>query len=533
MNADWTIPAQLALQAERRPDHPFLRRGEVTRTFAETRTRVERLAGGLRDLGVARGRTVATLIPNGVDAVEVWFAIARIGAIQVPLNPEHRGATLESMVVRSGADVLVATAFHVDELARATPGALAAFTTIVLAGAALPETPVTQRLVPLGDVAASTADAGPLPGPRTPYGIMYTSGTTGVSKGVVVSHHYGVWAGHQLAAIGRLTQDDVMYCCLPLFHQGGQADCILPALALGGTVAIADRFSASRWWPEIEACGATVFVGFAAMLTVLFKRPPEPGDAHGPMRLGIVGHVLPEMQRPFEERFGLRLLNVYGMTETEHAIFPADWDATPPGSMGVADTEHFDVALLDADDEPVPDDVPGEICVRPRRPHIMMDGYWDMPEETLRACRNLWFHTGDLARRDAAGYLWFVDRLKESIRRRGENISSTEVEHVLCEHPGVAEAAVVAVPSELGEDDVMAFVVPRTDDLTAEDLVTFSADHMAYFMIPRYVELVTDLPKTSTNKVAKGELKERGVGPATWDRAQTDLQDLGRRARSA
>lgn len=520
MNPDWTIPAQLARQADLRPDHPFLVHGETRRTYRDVQERVERLAAGLRALGVEPGRTVATLLDNGTACVEVWFALSRVSAIQVPLNPEHRGPTMESMVRRSEADVLICTPEHLDRLAASTPGAVAAFGTIIFEGdGAPPPVAAGVRVLRLAEVDGDGSDAGPMPAPTTPYGIMYTSGTTGPSKGVVVSHHYGVWAGHQLARIAGLDERDVMYCVLPLFHQGGQADCILTMLAVGGTVAIADRFSASRWWTDIERHGATTFVAFAAMLTILFKRDPDAADAATPARVGMVGHVLPEMQRPFEERFGLRLLNVYGMTETEHSIFPKDWDATPVGSMGVADDEHFDVQLLGPDDEPVPRGTVGEICVRPKRPHIMMDGYHGMPEETLAAYRNLWFHTGDLAREDADGFLFFVDRAKDSIRRRGENISSTEVEHVLDAHPDVAQSAVIAVPSDLGEDEVMAFVVPRTPTLTPDGLVAFSAERMAPFMIPRYIELVPDLPKTRTNKIAKSELKDRGVGPSTWDRA--------------
>ena len=522
MQPDWTIPAQLALQAERRPDHPFLVYGETRRTYRDVHERVERLAAGLRALGVERGRTVATLLDNGTACVEVWFALSRVSAIQVPLNPEHRGPTMESMIRRSEADVLICTPDHLARLAASTPDAIDAFRTVVLEGPGeVPAAADRMRVLRLEDLDAGGADAGPMPAPTTPYGIMYTSGTTGPSKGVVVSHNYGVWAGHQLARIAGLDGSDVMYCVLPLFHQGGQADCVLTMLAVGGTVAIADRFSASRWWPDIERHGATTFVAFAAMLTILYKRDPDAADAATPARVGMVGHVLPEMQRPFEQRFGLRLLNVYGMTETEHAIFPKDWGATPVGSMGVADDEHFDVRLLGADDEPVPWGAVGEICVRPKRPHIMMEGYHGMPEETLAAYRNLWFHTGDLAREDADGFLFFVDRAKDSIRRRGENISSTEVEHVLDSHPDVAQSAVIAVPSDLGEDEVMAFVVPRAPALTPEELVTYAAERMAPFMIPRYIELVAELPKTRTNKIAKSELKERGVGPATWDRTDS------------
>ena len=533
MNEGWTIPALLADQADRRPDAAFLVCGDARLSFADTHERVERLAGGLRSLGIGAGRTVGLLLDNGFSSVEVWFALARLGAIEVPFNPDHRGAVLQDMVARSRADVLVCTPHHLELLARSTPGALAAFDTVILDGSdGVQDVIRGKRVLQLEELYTSGGDAGPSPGPKTPYGIMYTSGTTGRSKGVLVSHHYGSYLGHRLAEICGYDAREVMYCCLPLFHQGGQANCVLPMLAVGGSVALTDCFGASRFWPEIERYGATTFLGFAPMLTILLKQSPAPADAANPVRTGMVGGVLPEVQRPFEERFGLRLLNIYGMTEADCTIYPRDPDATPTGSIGVTDGENFDVALMNEDDEQVPVGAVGEICVRPRRPHIMMDGYHDMPAETLHAYRNLWFHTGDLARRDSDGFFYFVDRLKESIRRRGENISSSEVEQVINSHPDVAESAVVAVPSEIGEDEVMAFVVARSDSLTAEQLVEYASERMAYFMIPRYVELVDGLPKTQTNKIAKSELKQRGVGDNTWDRALTELSELGRNRKS-
>lgn len=530
MNGDWTIPALLEKQAERRPDHPFLLCGDAQLSYAETAARTRRLAAGLRSLGVGAGRPVAILLDNGVPYVETWFALARLGAIEVPLNPEHRGPVLESMVRRSGADVLVCTTEHLEELARSTPAALEAFDTIILEGSAAgPNTLRAKRVHSLDELSREGGEPGPEPSPGSELGIMYTSGTTGPSKGVLVSHNYWSFLGHQQAKICGLGERDVMYCCLPLFHQGAQAACVMPMLTVGGSVALTDRFSASRWWQEIRGYGATTFVAFAAMLTILFKRSRAPDDADNPARVGIVGHVLPELQKPFEERFGVRLLNIYGMTEADCTIYPQDWDSTPPGSMGIPDAENFEVELMDENDEPVPEDAVGEICVRPRHPHIMMEGYHEMPVDTLHAYRTLWFHTGDLARRSSEGFYFFVDRLKDAIRRRGENISSSEVEQVINSHPEVGESAVVGVPSELGEDEVMAFVVARSPSLTPEELVGYAAERMAYFMIPRFVELVGELPKTQTNKIAKSELKRRGVGERTWDRARSELSDLGRR----
>ncbi len=535
MNEDWTIPALLDEQADLRPDDPFLLSGDRRLSYAELAERTRRLAAGLRSVGIEAGRPVAILLDNGIPYVETWFSLARLGAIEVPLNPEQRGPTLEHMVLCSKADVLVCTPEHLEALARFTPAALEAFETVILegSGGAVPDAARGKQVHSLDELARVTGEPGPAPSPRSACGIMYTSGTTGPSKGVLVSHNYWSFLGHQQAKICSLDERDVMYCCLPLFHQAGQAACVMPMLAVGGSVAITDRFSASGWWEEIESFGATTFVAFAAMLTILFKRPPAPGDADNPARVGIVGHVLPELQKPFEERFGVRLLNIYGMTEADCTIYPRDWESTPPGSIGLPDADNFEAELMDEDDEPVPEGVVGEICVRPKHPHIMMEGYHDMPVETLHACRNLWFHTGDLARRDSEGFYFFVDRLKDAIRRRGENISSSEVEQVINSHPEVAESAVVGVPSELGEDEVMAFVVPRSGALTPEELVRYASERMAYFMIPRFVELVEELPKTQTNKIAKSELKQRGVGERTWDRAQSELRDLGRRRGSA
>lgn len=534
MNEGWTIPALLERWAERRADADFLVHGGEHITYAEMAVRVECLAAGLRSVGIEANTPVALMLDNEPVYVECWFALARLGAVEVPLNPEQRGATLEHMVRLAAARTLICTPGHLEEIARSTPAALVVFEKIVLVGERRDiDMAPAVRVHPLAELREVGGDAGPRPRPDAILGVMYTSGTTGPSKGVLVSQHYHAFVGDGLAAMAGLGADDVMYACLPLFHQGAQADCVMTMLAVGGAVAITDRFSAGRWWEEVDRYGATTFIGFAAMLSILHKCPPSTDDAANPVRVGIVGHVLSKMQRDFEARFGLRLLNVYGMTETENAIFPRDPDSTPVGSMGVADTENFDVALLDVDDEPVPRGSTGEICLRPRRPHIMMEGYHEMPEATLRACRNLWFHTGDLARQDEDGHFFFVDRLKDSIRRRGENVSSSEVEEVLNQHPGVAESAVFAVPSELGEDEIAAHVVPRSADLSEEDLIRFAAERMAYFMIPRYVALVDDLPRTQTNKISKQRLKEIGVAAGTWDRERTDLKSIGRRAASA
>ena len=317
-----------------------------------------------------------------------------------------------------------------------------------------------------------------------------------------------------------LREDDVLYCPFPLFHIDATVLTVMPAMVLGTTAAIGERFSVSGFWDEVRAFGATVFDFMGATLTMLHKRHPEPDDADNPVRLAW-GVPLPEFAAELEARFELQLIEAYGSTDAGVPIYHPIDQPRRPGSCGRA-IPSFDVRLFDESDQEVPTGQVGQIVVRPLEPSLMADGYYGMPEATLASRRNLWFHTGDLARLDADGYFYFVGRLSDSIRRRGENISAFEVEEVLKLHPQVLDAAVYAVPSELTEDEVMAAVVPRPGEaVDPAELLRFCAHSMAPHMLPRYVDVVDDLPRTPTEKVEKHVLIARGITATAWDREST------------
>jgi crotonobetaine/carnitine-CoA ligase len=315
----------------------------------------------------------------------------------------------------------------------------------------------------------------------------------------------------------ELRPDDVLYSPFPLFHLDAAVLTVIPALVLGTTAALAERFSVSRFWDDIRTFGATVFDFMGATLTMLHKAPPRPDDADNPARLAW-GVPVPEFAPAFEARFGLRLVEAYGSTDAGVPIYQPLHAPRRPGSCGRA-IAAYDVRLLDERDADVPVGEVGEIALRPNEPSLMADGYLGMPAETLAARRNLWFHTGDLARQDADGFFYFVGRRTDSIRRRGENISAFEVEEALKLHPQVLDAAAYGVPSELTEDDVMAAIVVRDgEELDVAELVEFAGRHMAQHMVPRYIDIVAELPRTPTEKVEKRRLVEQGVTPTTWDR---------------
>ncbi|HXG65497.1 MAG TPA: AMP-binding protein, partial [Blastocatellia bacterium] len=317
--------------------------------------------------------------------------------------------------------------------------------------------------------------------------------------------------------------EDILYTCLPLFHVNAQVCTVLSAMLFDARVAMYEHFSASAFWDEIRRSRATVFLALGAMGNILYKAPPRPDDRKNHVRLAMVVPPPEDLER-FEQRFGLRVVyETFGMTEGV-VTPPAIAEPRRLGCCGrpAADTE---VRIVDEDDLPLAPRQVGEIVMRTREPYTMMSGYYKMPEATLEAFRNLWFHTGDLGYLDEDGFLYFVGRKKEAIRRRGENISAFEVEAIVNRHPAVLESAAIPVPSELGEDDVKIVVVLREGgQLSPEELLRFCEERMAYFMVPRYVEFRDSLPRTPTQRVEKYKLQAEGNTDDTWDREQAGYQ---------
>jgi crotonobetaine/carnitine-CoA ligase len=478
-------------------------------------------ARSLVDLGVGRGDLVAILLPNCPELVVTWFGANRIGAVAAPVNTAFRGPALAHVLNLTGAEVLVVDDSLIGALA-SVHNELTTLRTLVVRGdheAALDLFP--EWMVLPYSLLEVPFDPPPPPAhtDADPALVLFTSGTTGRSKGCLLSHRFAVRQAELMVENFRLRPDDVLYCPFPLFHLDATVMTVMPALVLGATAAIGERFSASGFWPEVRAMGATVFDFMGATLTILHKRQSQVDDRDHSVRLGW-GVPMPEFAASFEERFGVQLVEAYGSTDVGVPIYSDPSLPRRPGSCG-RPIPAYDVKLVDSSDGFVPVGSVGEIVVRPNEPGLINDGYLGNPSASLEARRNLWFHTGDLARQDADGYIYFVGRLSDSIRRRGENISAFEVEEVVASFPAVLEAAAYGVPSDLTEEDVMVAVVPRPGQVVDRAaLLEFCAARMAKHMLPRYVDVVESLPKTPTEKVEKHVLRTRGRTPTTWDRTR-------------
>lgn len=515
-----SLGAALRAAAREVPQLPFIRMASGEWSYGQFDALVDAAAAGLARAGVARGAIVSLMLPNCIEFLVVWFALARLGATAAPVNTAFRGQVLEDAINLVESRLLVAHA----SLRAYWGGALPRLRTVesIIEVAAPGVEPAQEAALgrPCTAYAEVLRDGSTPPEPAVGFRdlclLLYTSGTTGRSKAAMISHRFVLAQAHGFIEGLQLRSDDVLYCPYPLFHLDASVMTVVPALLLRGVAAIGERFSVSRYWDEMRAFGATVFDFMGATITMLWKQPPSARDRDHVARLGW-GVPLPAFAPQFEERFGCRLVELYGSTEAGGVMY-TPLDAPPRmGSCGVPHPR-YTVRLVDEDGFAVPDGVPGELLVRGNEPGVLMEGYYAMPEATLVAMRDQWFHTGDLLRRDADGYYYFVGRVKDMVRRRGENISAAEVEQCLEAHPQVLEAAVYGVPSELSEEDVMACVMPRPGaTLDAQALLDFAAQHMARFMVPRYLRIVSELPRTPTDKVEKFRLREQGLTSDTWD----------------
>lgn len=506
----------LAERARTDGPRPYLTADGVTYSFAETERIVRGVARGLASLGIARGDRVAMLLPNGAEFVWTWYATALLGAPMVPINSTYVGALLEYVLTDSGARGLVVHRDLVSALASVDARVRHGLEWIAVVGGTddlpLPEGP--HRWLAF-DALAATPGADPeVPcDHRDVQSIMYTSGTTGPSKGVVMPNgHFFASAMVFLRALA-LTRDDVLFTPLPLFHGLASRLGVLPCLMMGAQVHIAPRFSASHFWQQVCDANATIAHTIFSIPPMLKAQPPSPLETRHRLRAMYNSNYDAE----FEARFKVRVVEAYGLTETGLTIY-SEWPERRPGSCGKVDAD-WEAAIVDDDGAPLPAGETGELVCRPKQPTIMMAGYLNKPAETLASIRDLWFHTGDYAYRDADGWIYFSGRKKERIRRRGENISAWEIEKVVNAHPYVAESAAVAHPSPLGEDDVRLVIVPSSHaSLDPVELMRWLEARLPPLMLPRYIEFVTAMPRTPSNKVEKYKLIADGLTPAAWDR---------------
>ena len=495
-------------------DHPFLRCDGRTVTTGDLELGSRRIASRLLDWGIARGGRVAVMMANVPEFLEVWFGIVRAAATEVPVHSAYRGPLLEHILAESGARILFCDATFVGRLHGLR---IPALERVVVRGA--PEEPAPGHLVcDRLDQPVAPREPGDLPiqAPGDVTCLLYTSGTTGPSKGVVLTHGANLALAGANVALMEYGPGDVLYTAFPLFHINAKFTSVVSTLLSGARLALDDRFSASRFWDRMREEEVTSFNYMGTMLTVIAKQPPSPRDRDHAVTRCYGGACRPALWPVFEERFGVRLHEHYGMTEIGIATQNTRTDRRA-GSIGRA-APSFEVRVADASDHEAAVGAVGEIQVRPRLPDIMLREYWARPQATIDAFRNLWFHTGDRARMDADGFFYYVDRLKDSIRRRGENVSSFEVESVVDAWAPVVESAAYGVASELGEDDVMVAVVvadPAGFDPAA--LIEHCRRELAYFAVPRYVRMVAALPKTPSERVQKFVLREQGVTPDSFD----------------
>jgi crotonobetaine/carnitine-CoA ligase len=507
------VAVMLQAQAKKFGAKKLVQSGDKTWSFAEVPDLAARSAGRLHTAGINQGDRVALMCENRPEFIEIFLGAAWLGASLVPINTASRGLQLRHILENSGARLMVIEAALLGALEHVGLESLKleAIWVIDRAGDNVSVPPIAQ---PLPVLAGPVAAAATRPGDTL--AILYTSGTTGPSKGVCCPHAQFFWWGVNTAHLLGVGAEDVLCTPLPLFHTNA-LNTFFQAMITGATAIFESRFSASGFFTTLASRQATVTYLLGAMVPILLSRPPAAEELGHRVRIALAPGVPSHFHAEFGRRTGIALLDGYGSTETNFVIGTEIAQARP-GTMGRV-FEGFAARVVDEEDNEVSDGTAGELVLRAEAPFAFATGYFGTPEKTVEAWRNLWFHTGDRVIREPDGYFRFVDRLKDAIRRRGENISSFEVEQVLLSHPEIATAAAYPVRSELAEDEVMAAIVRRAgSNLDEVAVVRFCETRMPYFAVPRFLEFVDTLPTTENGKIQKYKLRERGITNGTWDR---------------
>jgi carnitine-CoA ligase len=510
----FTVAAVLDRRAEQFPDRVMMSVAGTDVTFEQMRQRSLAAANGLLDLGIGPGDCVALFTATCPEWIYFWLGAARIGAVTAAVNVASKGEFLMRALRLSQAKAIITDTercTRVGEIADRLPP----LSTVVIQEDLYDEA-LNRRLArAVVDHRGEVGDIGSL---------FFTSGTTGASKAVATTWHYLFTTAATVASAWDFGPGEVLWTAMPLFHLSAAPSVLAPML-VGGTTVVAPAFHPGTVWDEVRERGAVGFAGAGAMVSMLLRQAPDPRDAQLPLRFISAAPIDAAVYRDIETRYGCRIVTMYGLTEAFPIAVKGVADDGVPGTSGRPNPS-FEVRIVDADGEPLPEGTVGEIACRPRYPHVMSEGYVNevatAPGEAAGLCVERpprWFRTGDLGVLDSDQNLTYVDRVKDSLRRRGENISSVEVETAVMRHPAVLDAAVIGVPSELGEDDILLVVTLRADSaLNYAELLDFCSIHMPYFCVPRYVEVVNEIPKTVIGRVRKDILRARGVGPDVWDR---------------
>ncbi|MCW1432289.1 AMP-binding protein [Novosphingobium sp. JCM 18896] len=506
-----TIAHLVADRARDWPDRVAISFEEQVQTFAELDRSANAVCHLLAKLGVARSEHVAVMLENGAEAVQAWLGIARYGAIEVPLGSALRGDGLVYPLVKCSCRLAIVHASLLDRISHVRD-----------------RLPQLETVIVVGDAGTQGWKARLLEAGHEPYAsdvaaedtavVLFSSGTTGPPKGVVLPHSAGFWLAHGVREVMGYGHDDVLFNAFPLSHVNARYTTIYPAMLAGARAVLHRRFSASAFWDICRTERITAFNYMGVIPVLLLNQTVTQGDRDHCVTRAYGAGAADKISDQFEERFGVPLVETYGSTELG-MVSCTRLGERSPDSCGVASSD-YQIEIQDELGWPLPSGGTGEIVVRPTRPGVMFSRYLGDPAATVEALKGLWFHTGDRGRRDSEGKLYFVDRVKDVIRRRGENISSWEVERVLEAHPAISEASAIGVDSHVSGQEVMVVLVGAGEQVAPAELLEHCEKHLPYYAVPRYVRFVDSLPRTASARVEKYRLREAGVTPDTWDREE-------------
>lgn len=523
---DWVVGKTLARQARERGDQPFIQfEDDKPYTYAEAHRAANAMGNAFAGIGVGRDEQVILMLHNRLEYVWCWLGIMRLGAAAVAVNTAYRGRFLTHVMTNTKSRYAVIEPEFLSWVAE-IEDTVPDLQRVYVMGGPPADAPAFRR-VEVRDFAelegASDADIDVDVTYRDIGTVMFTSGTTGPSKAVLMPHGHLHLFGEAMRQSTALTHRDRYYTCMPLFHGQGLVMQTYGTMLVGASMVLTKTFSPSRWVEDIRKHDITVTNLLGVMNDFVLAQPPKPGEGDNKLRMVCSVPVTNDTMTALRTRFGIpKFTELFGMTECNLPVWRHPDAEDEAGCSGQVWDEFFEVIVANPDtDEPVPVGEVGEILVRPKEPYCFMQGYQGMPDRTVETWRNFWFHTGDAARFDERGNLWYIDRIKDTIRRRGENISSYEVEAVILEHPSVAEVAAVAVKAEQGgEDEVLACIVlePGAEAPDPVALLDFCTPRMPYFAVPRFIEYIDEIPKTPSSKIQKNKLRDRGLTENTWDR---------------
>ena len=524
--AESVLSKVLARAVKNHPNKTWLKTHSTDLSFSDVDKLSDRLANALNEHNIGKGDTVLAMMTDCTDFVVSWCALSKLGALEVPVNTAYNGQMLSHVVNDSRAETIICHGVFLPRLVEVS-AELKYLKKVILLDleqqiTITPEISNTFAIVNFYDLYKAIDESLDVQvSGEDLMSIVYTSGTTGPSKGVMTTQRHAYRYACTIIEALELQTEDVVYTCgMPLFHVAGKWGACYATLIMGATLAIPEKFSLSNFWTDVKDFSATTSLLPGVVASLLYKQAPSSDDATSSLKKGCMVPLIPEFE-DFKQRFGMKISMAYGSTEcgapTVHSM---NIPVTDRRSVGQLKSDLYEVAIVDSQDKELPIGEIGEIFVRSKEPWIMMLGYWHRPEATTNAWRNLWFHSGDAGFRDDEDNFYFVDRINDCIRRRGENVSSSEVEGIISQSPSILECAVYPVPSELTEDEIMVAIVLKPDaTLTALELMQYLEGKMPYFMVPRYVDFVDGLPKTETGKIKKKVLSTQGVSESSWDSA--------------